>query len=124
MNEGVIWCLKPLSTIFQLYRGHQFYWWSKPQYPEKTIDLSQVTDKLNECMIYILTNNSLSPKLYIILTGKPSKCLHCRRHGSQNKNPSKYKINILVLEYVVKNGFLKSAVLNRYCNEKKINIPF
>ena len=54
------WCLTLLSTIFQLYFGGQ-YWWSKPEYPEKSSDLSQVTDKLYHtllCWIHLASDRT------------------------------------------------------------------
>jgi len=49
-----IWCLTPLSSIYQLYRGSQFYWWRKSEYLEKTTDLPQVSDKLDLIMLYLV----------------------------------------------------------------------
>jgi hypothetical protein len=42
------WCNITLTTIFQLYR--KFYWWRKPEYPEKTTYLPQVTDRLHHIL--------------------------------------------------------------------------
>ena len=42
-QEWVLWYLMPLSTLFQLFHGSQFYWLRKPEDPGKTTDLPQIT---------------------------------------------------------------------------------
>ena len=37
-------------NFFQLYHGSQVPWQWKPEYPEKTTDMSKVTDKLYSIM--------------------------------------------------------------------------
>ena len=40
------------TTMFQLYRGGQFFWWRVPEYPEKPTDLSQVTVNFDHIMLH------------------------------------------------------------------------
>ena len=42
------WLVYGVSTIFQLYRGGQFYWWGTPEYLEKTTDLTLLVMKKNK----------------------------------------------------------------------------
>ena len=82
----VLWCLTPLSTIVQLYHGGQFYWWRKPEYPEKTTDLLQVPDKLylTHNVVHLVLIEILTHNISIPTEGKKNEVVYCTlKQGSK-----------------------------------------
>jgi hypothetical protein len=47
-----LWCLIPLSTTYQLYRGSQFYWWGKSGYQEKSATCHKSLTNNYHIMLY------------------------------------------------------------------------
>jgi hypothetical protein len=78
-----LWCLTPLSTIFQLYCGGPVFLWGETGDPVKTTHLSQITDNVISCWlswsydswIYnYLCNQCLLPLTLWVRTPSVARC--------------------------------------------------
>ena len=124
-----LWCLTPISTIFQLYCGCKFYWWIKPEYPEKATDLSEVTNKLYHIMFIKYTWSRTGFELTtsgVIDTGCIGSYKYNYHTITTTTAPVLLEIQLIHFQRSNRQAFLILAEQSRHkirqCNQQPLNI--